>query len=238
MDHGEKVTDPIFMETLLQGVQNSNKPFNITIARKPGNYQSTLLDFDFAAQILIFDRLNPDDGHLLLLKSRIISAETCYNGVSIRLQCHLKKPVKTAQSIHYYMHMPTHLWYCQQRKNFRVQLGSDFHFSLRINSATYGWLNAEVIDISPDGCGLKFNEQIAFKKGDIIRDSEIILPNKQKLSCKLMVKYISNDDQLEYSQLGVKIIDLSDDDKKIYLQALKNAQRELVHRQANLVKAS
>lgn len=237
MDNGEKITDPVFMETLLRRIQNQSPQISVNIPRKSGCYNTAILTINSEQGILIFDQLAPEEGHQHLLKTRIMNVEASFQGVSIRMQCHLKQVTDKDNARQYHMMFPSHLWYYQQRENFRVQISDDINFSIRFRHKNQDWLNAEVTDISPDGCGIKFNQDISFIKGELIKHCELVLPDKRKLPCKFIVRYSSHDDHQLMTHVGIKIIDLEPHDKKDYLRAIQNAQREMIRRQARLSKA-
>ena len=46
----------------------------------------------------------------------------------------------------------------------------------------------------------------------------------------MIVRYVSHDDQHNLTHVGVKIIEFEGSDKRYYLRAIQNAQREMIRR--------
>jgi len=234
LSKGEKITDMSFMLALLKRVQQQKTLVTITIPRKPGTYNSAILEIKTNPYVIIFDELNPSDGHEHLAKARILEMKAVINGVEIQMQCHLIH-IDTADKISkYHVAFPPHLWYQQQRQNFRVHVSSDMHFGLRIKYRDQDWHDASVVDLSPDGCGIEIEKNLAFDKGELIKHCELTLPDGTYLYCKMIVRYSSNNDQQNRTHVGVKIIDFEGTDRKLYLRTIQNAQREMIRRQSRI----
>lgn len=152
-------------------------------------YGTSLLRFGPKNQSLIFDELNPFDGHERFVKAAGARVQTMVDGVDMIFDVELLE-VDRQQGISFYRTaLPTRVRYHQRRKNHRLRLN---HTPYSLNLTFYSdnlqqAVIAPLFDISSGGIGMSADRRTDLQPGQKLTTCSLKLPTHEIVTFSLGV---------------------------------------------------
>jgi c-di-GMP-binding flagellar brake protein YcgR len=233
VSQGELITDNAFIYVVLKRFLQNRSLLVASVPGTPGQYNTTILSISDARDWLELDELNLKRGHDAVLKEKVIHLTGTQQGVRVEMKVKVLQ-VDSSESIsRYQVEFPREILYHQKRQSYRVNVGADIAFPIRItkNKKVY---RGNIADISETGMGITVPSRVPANRGEDLEDCLLHLPNDEKIFCKLRICHIEYDDKHNLTQIGSKVIEMDLPAKRAYQRAIQYVQREMIRRQARV----
>ena len=233
MEQAEIITDQAFIFSLLKRLQKKRILLSATVSGHTVSSNTTLLDIcTDTPPYLVLDELNNEKTHQQFLDAQSMTVKGRLDGLDLSFTCHLLHTEDSESVAKYYIAFPSSLVYAQQRQSYRIHISPDLQFPVELGVKDDQVMSGHIVDISQTGLGIIFDHYIKFQPGDFINQCNLILPHSETLRCKVIIRHTCYDKASNTTQLGVEMLNMLNQEKREYLRAVANIQREMVRRQA------
>lgn len=173
------------ISALLKPLEKKTDHLVLTIPNSDVSYKTTLLEVDTENNLLVLDRLSPNDGHDLLIDSGHPTIHISHKGADITFTTTLNdtKPEKVMPR--YELNFPESLQYLHRRNTYRVMLRNDNEMSVEITTSDSQCFHGKLHNISTEGMCILFPKEINISQDNGSTEVQCILTltDDEELKC-------------------------------------------------------
>ncbi len=228
----EKISHPPQIVNLLRRIQDTRTLLSVTVAGSNELYNSAIVEVDATLGYVLLDELTPTDGHVHLLHSRALHAHARLHGVDISFAGALQEAGERDGIAFYRLPIPALVSYRQRRANFRAHVGMGMPVPIVLGNRHMQELGGTLCDISIGGIGalLQAGSATALRQGVMFDRCNIRLPRGSEISCRLEIRFISQDERRHALRIGGRYVDLDRNQEKIIEHFVAALERELLRK--------
>ncbi|RLA22207.1 MAG: hypothetical protein DRQ61_06905 [Gammaproteobacteria bacterium] len=188
---------------LLKQLKEEGSLFTVLIEGVDETFASTILTIRPEERCLIFDELNSRAGHELLLKTGKFKAQASYNGVDAIFSISSIEKGDSKGIAYYKVPLPEEIYYPQRRGARRIALKTSqaipFHATITAgNTPLLGHLQ----NISSTGIGALVSSRLPCRRGDLLQNCRIPLPDGSDIHFDLTIRVLKNQQIGQKNYLG------------------------------------
>jgi len=219
------ITDSLHIHAILKNVANNNANLQVRLQNTEYSATSRIMRVDFDAQHLILDELIAGKELEQAVKSgNLLTLSGTNNSVKFRFHAALDEVGENNRIPYYKLSYPTELEYAQRRQLFRLELGQDWQFPVKIidKASTH---DALARNISLGGLNIKCDESLVDYSARDNLNLLLSLPDAQPVHCTAHICNIRVQNKKQ-SDLACKFIELDDHKVKLIQRYISRVQRE------------
>ncbi len=223
---------PTQISHLLGQLKEEGSLFTIFIDGVEESFASTILTIRSEEHCLVFDELNSKAGHELLLKTGKFKAQASHNGVDAIFTVDSLEKGESKGLAYYKVPLPDEIYYPQRRGARRIPLSTihsiPFHATITAgNTPILGHLQ----NISSTGIGALISSRLPCRRGDILQNCRIPLPDGSQINFDLTIRALNSSQISQKVYLGGFFKNIDSGSRKKLERFIIKAEREQIKRE-------
>lgn len=223
---------PAQIARLLGQLKEEGSLFTVFIEGSEETFGSTILAIRSDENCLLFDELNSKSGHELLLKKGKFKAQASYAGVDAIFTINSLEKGDSKGIAYYKVPIPDEIYYPQRRGARRIALKSlysiPFHATITAaNTPLLGHLQ----NISSTGMGALISSRLPCRRGDVLQNCRIPLPDGSQINFDLTIRALNNHQMGQKVYLGGFFKNIDSGSRKKLERFIIKSEREQIKRE-------
>ncbi|RRQ20950.1 flagellar brake protein [Thiohalobacter thiocyanaticus] len=229
----EKITHPPQVIALLRRLHENRILLRVRIPGVERSFNSLLLNLNPQRGYLLLDELNDEHAHRKALETGRLRVFGQHDGVEMNFNLSIR-PARNRQGVGFYQAgLPDCIHYMQRRADYRVHVAMDMGLSVLLPLGEETLLDGQLCDVSMGGLGARLETGQEIRKGLIIPDCRIQLPeDPQSLQADLEVRFALPDEQHQVLRMGGRFCKLSSSDRSRLRKFVTQLEREMIRRRS------
>lgn len=226
----ELITDPARVQHMLQGLLEGRCLLSARLDEGETWYNTTLLDVDPAAGVVLLDELSPRRGHQQVRVGLELRVLGVLNGVPTRFTARVLDVAVQDGIAFYRVALPSRIEYQQRRAFFRAYVPRSLELKVRLLTSDQIPLTARLVDLSLGGLGMFLPQNSPLFPLDVVTIERLDLPEGQSVSCTAEIRYTQPEYGQKLIRAGGRFIGLEGQDARTLLRAILSLEREQIRK--------
>ena len=227
----EKITHRPQLIALLRRLHDNRILLRVSIPGVDRQFNSMLLNLNPDRGYVLLDELNDETAHRRALEAGRVRVFGQHDGVEMNFILNIQ-PAQNRQGVRFYQApLPECIYYMQRRADYRVHVAMDMGINVLLPLTEDTVLDGQLCDVSMGGLGARLEPDQDIRRGLIIPDCRIQLPqDPQPLHATLEVCFTLSDDQHQALRLGGRFCRLSAEERSRLRKFVTQLEREMIRR--------
>ncbi len=223
-----RVTSEDEIRAFLKRLHKSHSLLNISLGEPSFQYGSVILEINHEKDYLVLDELYPKNDISTELIDKTLSIETQLEGILIQFEVTVQAISEKDSSEYYKVEIPKHVYYHQQRENYRVAVSLSNPLPADLATQNDVLIHAELRDISLGGLCARLTSQTGerLRVGDEIPTCIIQIPGGKKIVSSLEIVRVEETEPFKNTRIGARFTNLSHADEQELSRMIAKLERE------------
>jgi c-di-GMP-binding flagellar brake protein YcgR len=198
------ISSPSHILGLLRRLQATHALVSIQYGKDTHFYTTVILAIQPDENCFLIDAPDIAAWHTQLQAGANLQLLGRLAGVRIQCQVALLESLAAEDKAVYRVMLPRQLLYKQRRRHFRAQINDDKSLAIHLPLSIKQNIQGYVVDISASGVctRIDFSDASSLTMEQAIRHARIALPDKQMLTCDLMLRSVRHYPEKGFSLIG------------------------------------